>query len=79
MTHHRGDKINYPKDYEMPTADILTIKLLLNSVISTPKAKFMTMHINNFYLNTPLKRYKYLWLKLANIPEYVTKQYELAD
>ena len=27
-----GDKINYPYDCGMPTADLLTIKLLLNSV-----------------------------------------------
>ena len=53
----------------MLTADLLSIKLLLNSVISTPNAKFMTMDIKNFYLNTPLKWYEYLLLKLDNIPE----------
>ena len=48
-----GDKINYPGDCGTPTADLLAIKLLLNSIISTPRAKFMTMNIKNFYLNTP--------------------------
>ena len=40
-----GDRINYPDNVSMPTpnlllitADLLTVKLLLNSVISTPGA-----------------------------------------
>ena len=51
-----GNKINYTGDCGTPTANLLTIKLLFNSVISTPGAKFMTMDISNFYLKTPLKR-----------------------
>ena len=43
-----GDRINYSKHCGMSTADLLTIKLLLKSVIFTHKAKFMTMDINNF-------------------------------
>ena len=34
---------------------LFTIKFLLNSVVSTPGAKFMTLDIKNFYLNTPIK------------------------
>ena len=30
-----GDRVHYPGDVGMPTADLLTVKLLLNSVIST--------------------------------------------
>ena len=45
-----GDKINYPKYCSMPTEELLTIKLLLNSIIPTPKAKFMTMDIKNSIL-----------------------------
>ena len=37
----------------------------------------MTMDIKNFDLNTPLKQYKYLQLKLTDIPEYIQQQYEL--
>ena len=55
-----GDRINYPEDCRTPTADLLTVKLLLNSVISTPEAWYMTMDIKNFYLNMPLKCFKYL-------------------
>ena len=50
-----GDRINYPGDVATPTTDMLSAKILFNSIISTPGAKFMTMDISNFYLNTPLK------------------------
>ena len=37
----------------------------------------MTMGIKKFYLNTPLKRYEYLRLKINDIPEDIQQQYEL--
>ena len=74
-----GDSINYPDDCGTPTADLLTVKLLLNSVISTKNAKFMTLDIKNFYLNTPMSRYEYLRHRLDNFPEDVIAQYNLKD
>ena len=56
-----GDEINYLKDCDMQTADILTAILLLKSVI-TPIAKILIKDFNNLNLNTPLKRYEYLQL-----------------
>ena len=37
------------------------------------------MDIKNFYLNTPLKRYEYLKLRLNKLPEDVIKQYNLKN
>ena len=51
-----GNLINYLGNCGTPTADLLTVKLLLNSVISTQGAKFFTMDISNFYLNRALKQ-----------------------
>ena len=51
----RGEKINHPSDCGTPTYDMLLVKLLVNNVILTTRAKFMTRDINNVYLNTPLK------------------------
>ncbi len=48
-----GNLIKYPGDCGTPTADLLTVKLLLNSVTSTPNAKFMTLDLKDFYLMTP--------------------------
>ena len=50
-----GNRINYPGNVATPTADKLSAKILFNGIISTPRAKFMTMDFSNFYLNTPLK------------------------
>ncbi len=53
-----GNRVHYPGDAGTPTANPIIVKLLLNSIISTPNAKFMTMDIKDFYLNTPMARYK---------------------
>ena len=52
---------------------------MLISVISTPEAKFMTIDISVFYLNTPMKIYEYLKLKLSDIPAKIIKQYNLKE
>jgi hypothetical protein len=74
-----GDRVHYPGDAGTPTADLLTIKLLLNSIISTPKAKFMTMDIKAFYLNTPMAWYEYMRLQITDMPEDVIAHYKLTD
>jgi hypothetical protein len=51
-----GGNINYPGDCGTPTADLLTVKILLNSIISTPNAKFMSIDIKDFYLKTSMQR-----------------------
>ncbi len=43
-----GDRVHYPGNAGTPTADLLTVKLLINSIISTEGAKFMTMDIKDF-------------------------------
>ena len=57
----RGDP--YPEDTAAYVANLTTAKLLLNFVVSTPKARFMTMDITDFYLNTTLKRKAYMWIR----------------
>ena len=74
-----GDKINYPGDCGTPTGDLTLVKIHLNSVISTKNARYMTVDIKNFYLNTPMDRYEYVRLKLSDIPDKIVTQYELKD
>ena len=40
-----GDRVNYPHECGTPTIDLLTVKILLNSIVSTPGSKFMTIDI----------------------------------
>lgn len=72
-----GNLIHYPEDVGTPTADLLLIKIFLNSVVSTEGAKFATADISNFYLMTPLKRPEFGRVKLSDIPEEIIKEYEL--
>ena len=50
------------------TADLITTKNLLNSVISTLLAKFMTIDIKNMYLNTRLDRFEYMCIPVDLVP-----------
>ena len=72
-----GNLIVYPSDCGTPTVDLLTVKLLLNSIISSPGAKFLTIDIKNFYLNTPMERFEYMRLKLSDLPEDFVERYNL--
>ena len=72
-----GNQITYPGIVTTPTADIATAKLLINSIISTPKARFMTIDIGNFYLGTPMSRPEYMSMPLSIIPPHIVKSYQL--
>jgi hypothetical protein len=66
-----GDRVHYPGNAGTSTANLLTVKILINSIISTAGAKFMTIDIKDFYLNTPMARYKYMQLRIADMPDNV--------
>ena len=51
-----GNLIDYPGELATNTADLITSKILWNSVLSTPEARYMTVDIKNFYLNNPMDR-----------------------
>ena len=68
-----GYRINYSGDKSTPTAEIQTIKALLNSMISTPNATFSTADMKDIYLNTPLS----MCLLINIIPEEIILQYNL--
>jgi len=72
-----GDRINYPGDCSTPTADLVLVKTHFNSVISTRNARYMTLDIKNFYLNTPMTRPEYIRIKLSDIPDEIIHEYKL--
>jgi len=74
-----GNLVNYPGDVGTRTADLLTVKLLLNSVISTPGAKFMSLDISNFYLMAPMTRYEYVRMNLSDFPDDIIEEYNLRE
>ena len=68
-----GGGFNYTGDCGTPTVEFTTVKLLLNSIVSTLNAKFMTIDINDFYLNTPMARSEYMRLKIGDLPKSVVQ------
>jgi hypothetical protein len=72
-----GDQIEYPGDKLTRTAGLTTVKILINSVISTLGAKFLVIDIKNFYLNTPLGRFEYMVINLSSLPQEMIDKYDL--
>ncbi|RPI66945.1 MAG: hypothetical protein EHM43_10390, partial [Ignavibacteriae bacterium] len=74
-----GDRIVYAGDKSTPTADLVTAKLLINSTISTPRARFYGIDLANFYLMTPMAEFEYMRLRLDLIPKEIQDKYDLRN
>ena len=74
-----GNRTNYTDEVATPTTGMIVAKIIFNSVVSTKGARFMTMDISNFYLDTPLKPPEYLRIKLSDIPLEIVQEYKLKD
>ena len=72
-----GNFINYPGELLTRTANLTTLKLMWNSVLSMEGAKYMCLDIKNFYLSTPLNRYEYMKMPLTLFPKWIIEQYNL--
>ena len=72
-----GNRITFPGNAGTPTAFLELAKLVFNSVLSRTGAKFTIFDICNFYLQTPLDRPEYARIKLSDIPEEFTLEYNL--
>ncbi len=72
-----GILITYRGNTSTRTADLTTLKLLWNSVLSTECARYMCLDIKNFYLTAALDYYEYMKISLALFPEWIKKQYNL--
>ncbi len=69
--------MDYLFDVSTKTADLTTAKLLLNSVVSTPQAKFLTADLIDSYLGTPMSRYEYMRVPIWLLPDAIIEQYNL--
>jgi hypothetical protein len=74
-----GDQIEYPGDKSTRTAGLTTAKIRINSVISTPSAKFLVIDIKNFNLNIPLGRFEYMVINLTSLPQKTIDKYDLNE
>jgi hypothetical protein len=72
-----GNLIDYPHEVSTKTAGLVTTKIMFNSTISTPDARFMVIDIKDFYLNNEMQRYEYMRIPLATLPQAIIDQYNL--
>ena len=56
---------------------MVSAKIMWNSVISMPGAKFGGADINNMYLEMPLDQYEYMRLPLKLFPDDIIQHYNL--
>ncbi len=77
--HHERQLGQLFHNCSTPTANLLTVKLMLNSIISTPNAKFMTIDLKDVYLNTSMSQYEYFRMKLELFPQDVINEYGLQN
>ena len=72
-----GNLIKYPGELTTRIADIITDKILWNSILSTKVARFMGLDIKNFYLGTPVDRFEYMKIPITLLTTHVRQQYQL--
>ena len=54
-----------------------TFKILVNSTLSTPGAKWLGLDVKNYYLGTPMDNYKYMFIPTNQIPQEIINHYKL--
>jgi hypothetical protein len=77
-----GDKGDYTGDSSVATADLETIKMFANAVISEQGAEFTTADIKDYFLTTnpiPNGRVEYVWINLDQIPTATQLRYNVND
>jgi len=72
-----GDRGDYKGPTAAETADITTVKILLNSVVSDPEGQWMTTDVCDYYLGTPMDTPEYMRVPLKYIPAATMKKHKL--
>jgi hypothetical protein len=62
-----GDQSPYDGDRSSLTTDIITVKCMLNSIVSDDACDHCTADIKDFYLHTTLDSPAYMWMPIAYI------------
>ena len=69
-----GDRLDFEGPTSTQTASLITTKCLVNSILSTRGAKFMTADIDRYYYGTPLAIFEYMRMALPDIPDEIVTQ-----
>ena len=63
-----GDCLEYDGFTSTVLATLTTVKIHINSTISTPNARYMTLDIKDYYYGTPMDNFEYVQIPLVLIP-----------
>ena len=74
-----GSKITVEYNVGTLTADLSTDKILINSNLSTPNAKWAGFDLMNMYLNTELEDPEYARIHISKILTQFINMYSLLD
>ena len=74
-----GDRLDYQGGVSTKTAGLTTIKIPLNSVVSSIWSKFMTVDVKNFYLKTPMDEPEYMNIPVRIIPDEIIVEYKVSQ
>ena len=69
----------YTGNISTETADIETVKIHTNPIISSPDAKYCALDIHNMYLNTVLPTPEYMRIYVSMIPDDIRTEYGITD
>ena len=74
-----GNRVNFLGDCGTPNVDMVTVKLRLNSIISTKGTPYCTINLKDVYLMTPMAHPEYMCMKLKDLPKDFLILYNLVD
>jgi hypothetical protein len=72
-----GNLIEVTGDISTKGADLVTAKVLIHDIISTPNCRATALDIKDFYLNNDLPEKEYIRMRREHIPEAIWEQYNL--
>lgn len=72
-------KNKYVGETAAATASLPAFKILLNAVLSTPGAKFMTIDLKDMYLQSILEQEEYVAVPVSEIPDASMTRHNLRD
>ena len=76
LTVGGGNLLEYEGKTSTESAGLETIKIHLNSTISTPDAKYAAADIGNFYTNSKFDSPEYMQIHISLIPQEIIDKYE---
>ena len=64
-----GNLVEYPGEVITPTADLTTVKIHVNSVISDIISWYVCMDVKDFYLNNCMDQSEYIMIHTSMVPK----------